>query len=90
MKNSNVSTHQTLSLRSILDKEKLSGLNFLDWFRNMRIVLRSEKKDYILDGPIPEEPPPNASKAIKDTWAKHNDDSNEVACIMLACMVPEL
>ena len=30
-------------LRSILEKEKLSGINFLDWYRNMRIVLKHDK-----------------------------------------------
>ncbi|KAI5400643.1 hypothetical protein KIW84_065505 [Lathyrus oleraceus] len=30
-------------LRSILEKEKLSGTNFLDWYRNMRIVLKDDK-----------------------------------------------
>ncbi|GJZ55140.1 hypothetical protein Tco_0610333 [Tanacetum coccineum] len=28
----------------ILDKEKFNGSNFLDWYRNLRIVLRNEKK----------------------------------------------
>ncbi|GJZ76398.1 retrotransposon protein, putative, ty1-copia subclass [Tanacetum coccineum] len=32
------------SIRSILDKEKLNGSNFLDWYRNMRIFLRNEQK----------------------------------------------
>ena len=30
-------------LRSNLEKEKLSGTNFLDWYRNMRIVLKHDK-----------------------------------------------
>ena len=29
----------TFNLRSILEKEKLNGTNFIDWFRNLRIVL---------------------------------------------------
>ncbi|GJS82680.1 retrotransposon protein, putative, ty1-copia subclass [Tanacetum coccineum] len=31
------------SIWSILDKEKLNGSNFLDWYRNLRIVLRNEQ-----------------------------------------------
>jgi hypothetical protein len=27
----------------LLEKEKLNGANFMDWYRNMRIVLRQEK-----------------------------------------------
>jgi hypothetical protein len=41
-------------LRSLIEKEKLFETNFLDWHRNMRIVLAHEKKLYVLDEPIPE------------------------------------
>ena len=30
----------TLTLRSVLEKDKLNGKNFLDWHRNLRIVLK--------------------------------------------------
>ncbi|XP_071699748.1 uncharacterized protein [Rutidosis leptorrhynchoides] len=79
-----------LSLRSVLEKEKLNDTNFLDWYRNLRIVLKVEKKSYILDGPVPEEPPANATKSIRDAWTKHTDDSTEVACLMFATMIPDL
>ncbi|XP_017979882.1 PREDICTED: RNA-directed DNA polymerase homolog, partial [Theobroma cacao] len=50
-----------LSLRSILDATKLTGPNFLDWFRNLKIVLKQEKKYYVLDTPIPPVPVADAS-----------------------------
>ena len=56
-------TTPTMSLRSILEKDKLNGTNFLDWYRNLRIVLRQERKEYILDQPIPEESAINAHRA---------------------------
>ncbi|KAJ0907085.1 hypothetical protein HanRHA438_Chr07g0294711 [Helianthus annuus] len=28
----------------------------MDWFRNLRIVLKQEKISYVLDDPIPDEP----------------------------------
>ena len=40
------------TLRSILEKEKLNGTNYADLIRNLRIVLRNEKKEYILDTPL--------------------------------------
>ena len=40
---------QTFSLRSVLEKEKLNGTNFLDWSRNLRIVLKKEKKLLAID-----------------------------------------
>ncbi|GKE87282.1 hypothetical protein Tco_1564757, partial [Tanacetum coccineum] len=45
------------SIRSILDKEKLNGRNFLDWYRNLRIVLRNEQKSHCLEEALPEAPP---------------------------------
>ena len=77
-------------LRSILDKEKLSGTNFLDWHRNLRIVLKHDKKQYVLETPVPEEPPSSAPKAERDAYKKHVDDANETACLMLATMNSEL
>jgi hypothetical protein len=32
--------NSNISLRSIFDANKLTGLNFLDWYRNLRIVLK--------------------------------------------------
>src|ERR1043165_6658934 len=55
-------------LRSILDKEKLSGTNFLDWHLNLRIVLKHDKKKYVLETPVPEEPPSSAPKAERDAY----------------------
>ncbi|KAG8492837.1 hypothetical protein CXB51_010063 [Gossypium anomalum] len=72
----------TLSLRSVIEKDKLNGLNFLDWFRNLRIVLKQEQ--------IPDEPPDNASRGDKDAYKKHLDDMVDVGCLMLATMNPEL
>jgi len=59
-------------LRSIIDKEKLSETNFLDWHRNLRIVLKHEKKLYVHDEVVHEEAPPfGASKANRDAYCKH-------------------
>ena len=78
-----------MSIRSLLEKEKLNHSNFLDWYRNLRIVLKQEKKDYVLEKPVPEEPQ-TTPKAAHDIWIKHSDDSIDVACLMLATMIPDL
>ncbi|KAL6565027.1 hypothetical protein OROMI_016477 [Orobanche minor] len=80
----------TNSLRSILDKEKLSGTNYLDWSRNLRIVLKAEKKQYILENPILDEPESTATIAQKDAYNKHVNDSLDVTCLMLATTNSEL
>ncbi|KAJ0522562.1 putative RNA-directed DNA polymerase [Helianthus annuus] len=61
----------------------------MDWYRNLKIVLRAEKKAYVLEGPIPEAPAANTG-AARRTWEKHVDDSQDVTCLMLAMMIPEL
>ncbi|XP_052478288.1 uncharacterized protein LOC128033859 [Gossypium raimondii] len=80
----------TLSLRSVFEKDKLNGLNFLDWFCNLRIVLKQERKLYVVEQPLPNEPPANASRADKDAYKKHLDDMVGVGCLMLASMNPGL
>ncbi|KAK8708392.1 hypothetical protein V6N13_059434 [Hibiscus sabdariffa] len=41
--------NNTISLRSLLEKEKLNGINFVDWFHNLRIVLKQERKGYVIE-----------------------------------------
>ena len=83
-------TNNTLSLRSLLEKEKLNGTNFLDWFRNLIIVLKQERKEYVIEEPVPIEPAANAPRAEKDNYKKHMEDMIDVDCLMLATMSPEL
>ncbi|KAK8499664.1 hypothetical protein V6N12_002136 [Hibiscus sabdariffa] len=58
----------TISLRSLLEKEKLNGINFLDWFRNLRIVLKQERKEHVIEEPVPNDPGANAPRADKDKF----------------------
>ncbi|WP_248789457.1 hypothetical protein, partial [Escherichia coli] len=76
----------TLSLRSILEKEKLNGTNFLKWYRNLRIVLKQERKAYVLEQPIPNEPAATAPRAERDAHKRHSDDALDVPCLMLINM----
>jgi hypothetical protein len=60
----------------------------MDWFRNLRIVLTQEKKEYV---PHPEElEVVGHNTAQYRQYVKHNDDAINVQCLMLACMSPEL
>ena len=40
-------------LISILESNQLIGLNYKDWFRNLKVVLSSEKLGYVLDQDLP-------------------------------------
>ncbi|XP_066392362.1 uncharacterized protein [Miscanthus floridulus] len=83
-------SNQPFTLRSILEKDKLNGTNYADWIRNLRIVLRAEKKEEILDTPLLDEPVDNAPTAEKNAYKKACDADLEVSCLMLACMEPDL
>ncbi|KAJ9553514.1 hypothetical protein OSB04_017559 [Centaurea solstitialis] len=87
---STVTSTKNISLRSILEKDKLTGSNFLDWERNLMIVLRHERKWYVLEEPLGEAPPANAPAAARNAHKKHSDDLLDVACLMLATMSPDL
>ena len=75
----------TLSMLSVLEKDKLNGTNFLDWHRNLRIVLVQERKLSVLDEPVA-----NAPRAQRDTYIKNQSDSVDIKCLMLATMEFEL
>ena len=45
-------TNNTISLRSLLEKEKLNGTNFLDWFQKLRMVLKQERKEFVIEEPV--------------------------------------
>jgi hypothetical protein len=68
----------------------LNGTNFIDWYRNLRIVLRQKKKEYVLEQAYPDDLPDNANAAKRRAYEKHCNDSLDVRCLMLATMSPDL
>ena len=77
------------TLRSIVEKNKLNGANFLDWERNLRIVLRSEGRENVLATPIPVLTA-TSSDEEKAEEKKVRDESLPLTCLMLAAMEPAL
>ncbi|GKE21344.1 retrotransposon protein, putative, ty1-copia subclass [Tanacetum coccineum] len=71
------------SIRSILAKEKLNGSNFLDWYRNLRIVLRNEQKLHHLEEALPEAPTATAHVVVRNAYTRRVAKQQEVACLML-------
>ncbi|GJY94815.1 probable protein phosphatase 2C 60 [Tanacetum coccineum] len=78
------------SIRSILVQEKLNGSNFLDTYRNLRIVLRNEQKLHHLEEALPEAPPATATAAVHDTYTRRVAEQQELACFMLQQAKQEL
>nr|GFA56981.1 hypothetical protein [Tanacetum cinerariifolium] len=68
------------AFRSMFEKEKLSGNNLNDWFRQLKLVLRVEKKMYVIEQPLPVA---LAADSVANVY-------NEVACLMLGSMTLEL
>ena len=79
----------SFTLCSILE-DKLNGTSYADWIRNLRIVLRAEKKEDVLDDELPEEPAEGASATVRNTYNRVLDTNTRISCLMLACMEPDL
>ncbi|GKA15609.1 retrotransposon protein, putative, ty1-copia subclass [Tanacetum coccineum] len=79
------------TIRSILLAGKLTGSNFTNWHLNLRIVLMYEKKMKFVEQPIG--PAPDLETADPNTIDKYYETTNleqEVACLMLSSMSPDL
>nr|GFA44268.1 zinc finger, CCHC-type [Tanacetum cinerariifolium] len=80
--------------RSFFEKQKLTGPNFIDWYRQLRLVLSIEDKENYLEHPIPAAPVatpgqqvPPAALAAHAAWVK---GQKEVAVLMLLTMDLEI
>ncbi|GJW27362.1 retrotransposon protein, putative, ty1-copia subclass [Tanacetum coccineum] len=77
-------------VRSMFEREKLSGNNFNDWFRQLKLVLRVEKKMYFIEQPLPVALAADSEAQVLSQWNAVYDAYNEVACLILGSMTPEL
>ena len=71
-------------MKSILEKDKPNGTNFTTWYRNLRIVLKHDKKEHVLEDPLLEGPADNANATTKNAYQKLIDESTEISSLMLA------
>lgn len=74
----------------LLEKNCLVGPNYVDWLRNLRIVLGMESLTYVLDSPAPVVPGDDASEDDRAAYAKWQKDEPRVKGYMLASMNNEL
>jgi hypothetical protein len=74
----------------LLEKEKLNGANFMDWYRKLRIVLRQEKTEYVILEPHPENLPAGSSAVDRRAYEKRCDDVLNASCLMLTTMSPDI
>ncbi|XP_031392271.1 uncharacterized protein LOC116204320 [Punica granatum] len=77
-------------LTCILNDNRLTGPNFLDWLRNLNIVLNMEALGYILETQEIELPGRDATSDQQDAYDQWFVDDTKVCCYMLASMSNEL
>ena len=80
----------SLSLRGILDTNKLIDPNYVNWLRNLKIVLTQEKISYIFDTLDPGQLGDDATEDEVATYKMWQNDSLTVKCIILASMSNDL
>ena len=59
-----------LNFNVFLEKAKLKddGSNFVNWAHNLRIILMSSQKAYVLDAPLGDPPAPVESADVANAW----------------------
>ncbi|KAK6143248.1 hypothetical protein DH2020_023596 [Rehmannia glutinosa] len=77
-------------IATILEHNKLTGPNFFDWLRNLKIVLQYEKRAYVLEKSPPTTPPEDVISEAYLKYLCHVDDNLQARCYMLASMSNEL
>ncbi|GJS58171.1 zinc finger, CCHC-type containing protein [Tanacetum coccineum] len=84
------SSANNLVFRGFFEKQKLTGPNFIDWFRQLRIVLSIEDKLNYLEHPLPPAPVAPAGQQVAPeilethtAWVK---GSKEIAGLLLMTM----
>nr|GEW45943.1 zinc finger, CCHC-type [Tanacetum cinerariifolium] len=80
--------------RSLFEKQKLTGNNFMEWYHNLWILLSTEDKLPFLEQPIPTLPVPPAEQANpSDVVTTHQAwvmTQKEIAGLMLKTMDPDI
>ena len=81
-----------LNFNAFLEKAKLKddGSNFVDWARNLRIILTASQKAYVLDAPLGDPPAPVESVDVVNAWQARSEDYSIVQCALLYGLEPGL
>ena len=77
-------------LSIILDNNRLTGLNFIDWLRNLKVVLASKKILYVIEQSLPLFLLKHSLPEEHEVLAKWKDDDMQAHCIMWASMTIEI
>ena len=81
-----------LNFNAFLEKTNMKddGSNYMDWVRNLRIILIAAKKAYALEAPLGDPPALPALQDDLNVWQTRADDYSLVQCGMLYSLEPGL
>ena len=77
------------NLRSILQENKLTSKNYLDWERNLRTVLKEQGKLYTINEDPLTEPSKDSTDEEFVKYEKYKADAEDVSCLILASISAE-
>jgi hypothetical protein len=75
-----------ISLHSILDANKLTKPNFFNWYWNVIIVLKQQRKLYVLETWIPFICDEDTDNKVHSEYQCHIDDDEQAKYVMLSNM----
>ena len=73
-------------LATILNQNKLTGTNYVDWKRNLDILLTAEGYKYVLTTPCPPPPSPDSHSSEEDQYSRWQKADEMARCYILASM----
>ena len=76
------------NLRPFLEKDRLTGENFSTWERMLRLVLKSEGREDVIDTPLPGPLPENPTTAEVKRHKEAHDRAVPITFLMIATMEP--
>ncbi|KAI3521685.1 hypothetical protein L1887_11157 [Cichorium endivia] len=74
----------------LLNMDKLTGLNYIDWLRQWKLVMRYERKPYLIECPLPCLPKHGITQQLRDAHDFLIDKSEEVRSLMLLTIDPAI
>ena len=75
-----------VNAQTVMDDKLLTGPNFLDWLKNLRIVLNEEELAYVITKPIPGSLTADALESVHRAYKKHLVDSARARLIIHTSM----
>ena len=74
-------------LATIPNQNKLTGTNYVDWKRNLDILLNAKGYKYVITTPCPPPPGPDSHSSVEDHYTRWQKADEMARCYILASMI---